>query len=225
MGLSEISPAKQNPKNIFLTALRAVLMKAGVYQQRASRHRQRAMADILRQSVSILPEWRDRTIAAKEMLLNTAPLLYTREVPARARLWMPARQAHIYLDVSGSMWDDLPWIIGALAPLEKAGLCRIFLFSTKVFDGPQNGIASKTLKTTGGTEIECVLRHILDVPPKKRPRQAVVLTDGYFSMPGTGLMAEFKESQVVLHGAITHTGSLAPMDHIAESTVKLPDYH
>ena len=183
------------------------------------------MADTLRQSVSILPEWRDRTIAAKEMLLDTAPLLYTREVPARARLWMPAGQAHIYLDVSGSMWDDLPWIIGALAPLEKAGLCRIFLFSTKVFEGPKNGIASKTLKTTGDTEIECVLRHILDLPPKKRPRQAVVLTDGYFSMPGTGLMAEFKESRVLLHGAITHTGSLAPMDNIAEYAVKLPDYH
>jgi hypothetical protein len=38
-------------------------------------------------------------------------------------------------------------------------------------------------------------------------------------------MTEFKESRVLLHGAITHTGSLAPMDHIAEYAVKLPDYH
>ncbi len=225
MGLHDINPPDRHPRRTFLRALRAVLMKAGVYQQRGSRYRQRAMADILRQSMSILPEWRDRTVAAKEILLDTTPLLYTREVPARARLWMPARQAHIYLDFSGSMWDDLPWIIGALAPLEKAGLCRIFLFSTQVYDGPKNGISSKALKTTGGTEIECVLRHILEVPPKKRPRQAVVLTDGYFCMPGTGLMTEFKESRVLLHGAITHTGSMAPMDHIAEYAVKLPDYH
>jgi hypothetical protein len=224
MGLSEIDPAKKNPRINFLTALRAVLVRAGVYQQRASRHRRRAMADTLRQSVSILPEWRDRTIAAKEMLLDTAPLLYTREIPARARLWMPSRQAHIYLDVSGSMCNDLPWIISALAPLEKAGLCRIYLFSTEVFEIPKGDIGKKPLKTTWGTEIKCVLRHLMEIPAKKRPRQAVVLTDGYFEHPRAPLMQKFKETGIGLHGAITHTGAIEPMNSIAVSVTEMPAY-
>ncbi len=225
MGLKSIHPAQRNPRKTFLQALRTVLVKAGVYQQRSSRHRRRALADTLRQSISILPEWRDRTVAAKEMLLDAAPLLYSRDTPSRAFRWEPAGQAHVYLDVSGSMCDDLPWIIGALTPLEKAGLCRIYLFSTRVFDIPKGDIGTKPLKTTWGTEIECILRHLMEIPVKKRPRQAVVLTDGYFKQPEVPLLEAFQETGIGLHGAITHTGSLAPMDSIAATAVKLPDYH
>lgn len=225
MGLQKVQPTGRNPRREFLNALRAVLVKAGVYQQRASRHRHRAMADTLRQSVSILPEWRDRTIVAKEQLLDTMPLLYARELPVRAPLWMPARQAHIYLDVSGSMIDDLPWIIKALEPLERGGLCRIYLFSTEVFDIPAGHIGSKPLKTTWGTEIECVLQHLIDQPEKKRPRQAVILTDGGFEKPGARLLKAFQKTAVALHGAITYTGCIHPMHSIADTTVKMPDYH
>ena len=225
MGLHEIDPPKRNPKKDFLNALRAVLIKAGVYQQRSSRHRHRALADSVRQAVSILPDWRDRTVAAKEALLDAAPLLFNHDVPARTPIWQPSGQAHVYLDVSGSMCNDIPWIVAAVAPLEKAGLCRIYLFSTTVFDGPKEGIASKRLKTTLGTDIDCVLQHILDLPRKKRPRQVVVLTDGYFSRPPWKLMTEFKEARVALHGAITHDGSLEPMDRMAASVTRMPGYN
>ena len=225
MGLQELHPPRRNPKRDFLAALRTVLIKAGVYHQRSSRHRQRQMSDTLRQAVSILPEWRDRTIAAKELLFATPPLLFARDVPARAPAWQPVGQAHVYLDVSGSMFADLPWIVAALAPLEKAGLCRIYLFSTTVVDVPRGGIGKGPLQTTGGTEIECVLKHLIAIPEKRRPRQAVVLTDGFFSVPEGRLMTRFRESRIKLHGAITHNGSTAALDRMAASVDVMPDYN
>lgn len=215
-----------NPRRPFLNALRKVLIRAGVYRQHASTRSVRRPAPTERETVSVIPDWRDRTLPARSALLNSPPLLYRSPAADRKPAWTPVGEAHVYLDVSGSMAGDLPWIAGALRPLEKNGYCRIFLFSTKVVPLPQGQLGNGRIASTGGTDIRCVLAHLTELPPAKRPRHAVVVTDGFFGAPYRlrHAFTDFKKAKVTLHGAITPSGSESPLSSIAASITRLPVY-
>lgn len=215
-----------NPRSPFLNALRKVLIKAGVYRQHLSTHRTRQKIPADYETLSVVPDWRDRTLPARADLLGMPPLLYRSNRPGLAFAWRPVGAAYVYLDVSGSMSEDLPWITGALRPLERNGLCRIFLFSTRVVPLPRGRICAGALPSTGGTDIRCILEHLAGLPPAKRPKQAVVVTDGFLG-PDHYLMRSFeafKRAKVALHGAITHDGSENPLSSIAASITRLPAY-
>ena len=89
----------------------------------------------------------------------------------------------IYLDVSGSVNDYLPEIIGILKGFEKR-LDTIFLFSNKVVEASFSSLLKGRIETTGGTDFDCVASSILERDFDK----AVVITDGYAS-----LASEWKE--------------------------------
>lgn len=105
-------------------------------------------------------------------------LLGTGVVPV---LWrMPARQhvtveeqATIYVDVSGSMNVVLPFVIGLVRHLgDHAG--RVFQFSNAVEPLDADALRRGRIRTTGGTDFDCVARHML----ARRTRRAVIVTDG-----------------------------------------------
>ena len=83
----------------------------------------------------------------------------------------------VYLDVSGSVNQHLPEIIGLLRSL-KAELMSIFLFSNKVVEVPFRTLLAGQVQTTYGTDFDCIAEHVLT----NRFDKAVVLTDGYASM-------------------------------------------
>ena len=83
----------------------------------------------------------------------------------------------IYLDVSGSVNDYLPKIIGILRGFEKR-LESIFLFSNKVVEVSFSSLLQGKIETTGGTDFDCVASSILERDFDK----AVVITDGYASL-------------------------------------------
>jgi hypothetical protein len=83
----------------------------------------------------------------------------------------------VYLDVSGSVNQHLPEIIGLLRSL-KAELMTIFLFSNKVVEVPFRTLLAGQVQTTYGTDFDCIAEHVL----ANRFDKAVVLTDGYASM-------------------------------------------
>ncbi len=208
----------------FLQDLRKVLVRAGVYRAKPASCQFPALIDDVRQLQSVLPDRRDRTVAAKELLLGTTPLLYNTTSPARVPGHAPVRAAHVYLDVSGSMTDDLPWICGALLPLEKAGACRLFLFSTEVAPYSGKGNDANGLYTTYGTDVNCVFKHLLDMPPGKQPNKVVLLTDGLFYPPKNSLLGQIKKRCITVHGAITHSGTLDPTQTFARTTTRMPHY-
>lgn len=218
--------AETNPRAPFLEALRRVLVKAGICRRGHSARYIRGRTATERESLTVIPDWRDRTVHAREALFGAPPLLYKHRGDASRIGWRPVTEAHVYLDVSGSMFGDLPWITAALRPLEHSGLCRIFLFSTKVAPLPKGTIGRDALASTGGTDIACVLNHLLELPPPAQPRKALVLTDGYFSLRNRrpGLVKAFSNSGIALHGAVTCTGSLEPLSSIAASVTRLPAY-
>lgn len=224
--LFNIQISLSQPRGPFLNALRNVLVKAGVYRQHLSTHCVRKQATKDREMMSVVPDWRDRTLPARADLLGASPVLYRSSRPCRSASWQPSGAAHVYLDVSGSMSDDLPWIAGALRPLERNGLCRIFLFSTTVVPLPKGQLRKGRFASTGGTDIRCVLEHLTELPPAKRPRHAVVVTDGIFRLPRlfAWSRSNFKGMNVALHGAITHNGSESPFSSMAASITRLPAY-
>jgi hypothetical protein len=83
----------------------------------------------------------------------------------------------VYLDVSGSVNQHLPEIIGLLRSL-RAELKTIFLFSNKVIEVPFRTLLAGQVQTTYGTDFDCIAEHVLT----NRFDKAVILTDGYASM-------------------------------------------
>lgn len=82
--------------------------------------------------------------------------------------------AQIYLDVSGSMTDELQALVSLLYRLRHAIRFPFWAFSNTV--APAR-IENRILKTrsTGGTSINVALEHIA----KTRPTKAVIISDGY----------------------------------------------
>ena len=83
----------------------------------------------------------------------------------------------IYLDVSGSVNQHLPEIIGLLQSL-KRDLKTIFLFSNKVVEVPFKRLLKGHVETTFGTDFDCIAESIVE----KMFDKAVIITDGYAGM-------------------------------------------
>lgn len=83
----------------------------------------------------------------------------------------------IYLDVSGSVNDYLPKILGILKNLRRE-ITSIFQFSNKVVETSFESLLRGNIKTTYGTDFDCIAESIL----KREFDKAVIITDGYASM-------------------------------------------
>jgi len=80
----------------------------------------------------------------------------------------------IFLDVSGSVNDYLPQIIGILSGFRDR-IRTIHLFSNKVVEVPFGAVCQGKVQTTYGTDFDCIAKTILE----KEYERAVVITDGY----------------------------------------------
>ncbi len=83
----------------------------------------------------------------------------------------------IYLDVSGSVNEHLPEIIGVLQSLKRE-LLTVFLFSNKVVEVPFSTLLQGKVLTTFGTDFNCIATSIME----KDLDKAVIVTDGYATM-------------------------------------------
>lgn len=118
-----------------------------------------------------LPQAGDRR-AHLQRLMGTEPLWWQGLLLQEGR--KPAGQVAVYLDVSGSMARWLPVLLEALT--QSAALVRwpLFGFSTEVHPLTRTDLAAGRFRSTGGTHIACVARHLVE----SRVARAVVITDG-----------------------------------------------
>lgn len=86
----------------------------------------------------------------------------------------PAGQVAVYLDVSGSMAAWLPVLLEALTDSAALVQWPLFGFSTEVHPVTRAELAAGRFRSTGGTHIACVARHLVE----SRTSRAVVITDG-----------------------------------------------
>jgi len=97
----------------------------------------------------------------------------------------------IYLDVSGSVNDYLPKILGILKNLRKE-ITSIFQFSNQVVETSFDSLLKGNIKTTYGTDFNCIAKSIID----KGFDKAVIITDGYASM-NSDLRKQLKNANLI----------------------------
>lgn len=186
--------------------------------------RRRSVREMVCETATFLPDWHDRSHEAREIAFGDA-LIYS----TTTRLQRPSsrdnRQAFVYFDVSGSVAEEVPSVAQALLPYCRSGLCTVHVFSTVVHPTTARDLAARKFVSTGGTDIDCVLRHVLDLPARKRPRSVVVVTDGYTGRPDSALAAGFRASGMRLYvGLVKSDPQYKPesnLSTIAEKFVKL----
>lgn len=105
--------------------------------------------------------------------------------------------ATLYLDVSGSMNQVIEEMLALVRPFNVRGYLRVFEFSTEV--SPVENLHD--VGSTGGTDIQCVLEHI--VKHTRQIGQIIILTDGDFSAPEPVLVQQIKRLHKPIHVVLT----------------------
>jgi hypothetical protein len=123
-----------------------------------------------------LPTFERRSVVLAA--LGAPPLLHRGTLPWRRRV--PAgERVHVYLDVSGSIGNLAGALYGAVLDCAEVVHPVIHLFSTDVVEVSLEQLRRGECRTTGGTSIDCVARHV----EEGHIRRAVLLTDGYVGRP------------------------------------------
>lgn len=209
--------------------------------ERTSEQTRRAFANVLRRAIS--PTNGRLTRRAKMLIPGTSglsPMLNPRDRFANARqalgvqglLWnqpgmIHARApqhpgtAHIYLDVSGSMVNLLPHLLGLILPYVAQREVQVFQFSTEVEPLTYADLKKGDLNSTGGTSINCVLKHALKSQP--RLKRIIILTDGRVGKPNDELVWEISNHDLRLHVVLPHESVYRDdLGAIARSVTVLP---
>lgn len=162
---ADVEPAR--PAVQVLQVLRRALL--GVAMNRLARVPAARRQTLVQDAV---PNASDRR-AAVSRAVGFDPLLYERSsiAPRGGR----AGSAQVYLDVSGSMNQYVPLLYGALVALRHHVHADVVLFSTNVASVRISDLQKGSVSTTAGTDITCVLDHVL----KTHVRKALIVTDGY----------------------------------------------
>ncbi len=145
-----------------------------------------------------LPNPADRSVHARQAL-GLPTLLRSQRILTPARVREAPACAHVYLDVSGSMFGVLPWLAGLVLPYVAAGRARVFQFSNAVQPISLDALRNGHFETTTGTDLDCVYAHWLRCP---RVRRALVLTDGYVGSPRADLRRAARERGLQLHAVL-----------------------
>jgi hypothetical protein len=135
--------------------------------------------------VSPVPASDRRTVVLRA--LRVPQLLYRSESN-----WLrpSCERVHVYVDVSGSIGDYKGPLYAAVLDCAEIVHRQVHLFSTVVHDVTLEQLRRGECRTTNGTSIECVARHMR----ANRVRRAVLLTDGAVGRPG-------REGRATLSGA------------------------
>ena len=132
--------------------------------------------------------------------LGLKPLLFQQSLEEHKRVPVGER-VHIYVDVSGSMDSIKGAIYGAVLDCEPWVFPEIHLFSTQVHDVTPHQLRLGMCKSTGGTDIDCVIKHMRD----KEVKRALFLTDGYVGEPKGALKTYLKKVQLGVAYTQAHT--------------------
>lgn len=113
--------------------------------------------------------------------------------------------AQLYLDVSGSMNAEMQTLVALSNRLRRFIRMPFWAFSDEVKPAIINNGVLKT-NTTGGTSINCVLKHVAAT----RPGKALIITDGYIEPCDRDLLRRVTDQH--LHVLLSRDGSAAEVE-------------
>jgi VWA domain containing CoxE-like protein len=214
-----LRPAEK-PGSAFRKAFEGVLRRCGVHAGRGPAVYRRQVTSSLRSVETVLPNARDRRIPALRSFLGHAPLFYRSESSERRPRRLRVPIVHLYLDVSGSMTECLPYLSATCREPFKRGELKIFAFSTVVSEIKGHDLSRAPMQNTWGTDINAVLGHIIGIPTRRRPKVILIATDGYVGRGRSDLIARLSRTRVVV--APTDSGHAADLQAWAHEMIKLP---
>ncbi|MFM7181522.1 MAG: hypothetical protein ACKO2G_08675 [Verrucomicrobiales bacterium] len=189
--------AAANPRAGWMKLTRTLILKLLVPHPRARATRDKEIPYCLP-----IANPRDRR-AAMRFLWN--PLLPEFEWAAHPP--RPGGLVNVYLDVSGSMSDELDLLVSLLWQLRPWIRMPFHAFS--------NGVSPARFKdgklvteTTGGTCFNDVLGHIA----KHRPGKSLVITDGYIERPSAKLLGQLQGFRETIHVLVSSHGTTEPFE-------------
>ena len=180
--------AESDPTTRLRRGIRRLMRQAAIPGKKEVRRR--SVREMVCETATFLPDWHDRAHEAREVAFGDA-LIYSTTTRQQRPSSRDNRQAFVYFDVSGSVAEHVPSVAQTLLPYCRGGLCTVHVFSTVVHPASVRDLAARKFSSTGGTDIDCVLKHILELPPRRRPRAVVVVTDGFTGVPDAALAARF----------------------------------
>ena len=187
--------AEADPTTRLRCGIRRLMRRAAMPGKKEVRRR--SVREMVCETATFLPDWHDRAHEAREVAFGDA-LIYSSTTKVRRPSNRDNRQAFVYFDVSGSVAEEVPSVAQALLPYCRGGLCTVHVFSTVVHPASARDLAARKFTSTGGTDIDCVLKHVLELPPRKRPRAVVVVTDGFTGKPDAALAERFRAAEMRL---------------------------
>lgn len=216
--MTEVERTTRHAKREFANILRRCLNPQAGGQKRKAKREIKGISGI-----SVLPNPRDRTAPAKRTL-GAPTTLWNQPGTVKARIPDVPSKAYVYLDVSGSMREILPHLLGLITPYVVRGLADVFQFSTVIRPLPMNDLKGGKVRTSGGTNINCVLEHLLNAKPKIR--KMLVLTDGYTGYPDDQFAEQAKAEGVRVHIVLpAEDSSTEQLDSIATTMTILPSIY
>ena len=214
--------AEADPTIRLRRGIRSLMMRAAMPGKKDVRRR--SVRETACETATFLPDWHDRSHEAREVAFGDA-LIYSSITRMKRTSILDNRQAFVYFDVSGSVAEQVPSVAQVLLPYCRGGLCTVHVFSTVVHPASARDLAARKFSSTGGTDIDCVLKHILELPPRKRPRAAVVVTDGFTGKPDAALAERFHAAGMRLFVGLVKSdpgyNQESDLSSIADKFVKL----
>lgn len=212
---SDVWNASYDARRAFATLLRrAIGPESGQY-------RRRTRTSVVEMSgTGVLPNPRDRMIHARR-LLGTVDTLWNQQSEVQVRQPKQRNRAFVYFDVSGSMGQMIPYLLGLLTPYVVNDHARLYQFSTVVESVPLNSLKDGLVVSTGGTSIRCVFDHLLKQSPTVH--RALIVTDGYTGSPTPDHIAELSARNTKIHVVLpSESASQHDLANIATSMTILP---
>lgn len=125
---------------------------------------------------------------------------------------------NVYLDVSGSMANEVEFIYGCCVAFEEYLNTEVYLFSNKVEEISLEELRQGKISTTYGTDFDCVVEHFLEADAQK----AIIFSDGYARLRPS-LQQHLADSGRQLYGVVTHYGSERTLRAFCRRVFRLPD--
>jgi len=156
----------------------------------------------------------------RAVVLNAmdVPVLLYRGESSMKRVRPSGEQVHVYLDVSGSIGSLKGALYSAVEECRAFVHPAIHLFSTEVADITMNRLRRGECRTTGGTSITCVARHMR----LNNVRRAVIITDGWVGKATGEDESTLRRARVGV--ALTPcTGQRSDLEHVTNYWAQLRD--
>ena len=189
----ELARAKRSS----LLKMKRLLRKSGVLEGNISK-RNISEQSISQETISMIPNYKDRTLLTKSLFYEK-PLLYNSTVNYSKLVHKSYIKTLVYLDVSGSVIDDIKEFAPLLLKPYKNKEIELYAFSTIVVPISYNDFKEGKFETTCGTLIDSVFDHYFSLPRKKQTKKILILTDGYVGQVSRGLYEKIKERNVQIY--------------------------